>query len=98
MGLPQIKYCPGTLAEGFETYSRTCLNRVFQEPGPRPAIEAFAGGTVLVLAWFPEETMHEILDQALPDSRFLFCMSGVPLDEAKAVYSRLRERCPRHLG
>jgi len=30
MGLPEIKYCPGTLAPGFNTYSRTCLKRVFQ--------------------------------------------------------------------
>ena len=30
MGLPEIKFCPGTLAKGFNTYSRTCLNRVFQ--------------------------------------------------------------------
>lgn len=30
MSLPEIKYCPSTLAEGFQTYSRTCLNRVFQ--------------------------------------------------------------------
>lgn len=30
MSLPEIKYCPGTLAEGFQSYSRTCLNRVFQ--------------------------------------------------------------------
>ena len=30
MSLPEIKYCPGTLAVGFDTYSRTCLNRVFQ--------------------------------------------------------------------
>lgn len=30
MSLPDIKYCPGTLAEGFDTYSRTCLKRVFQ--------------------------------------------------------------------
>ena len=29
MSLPEIQYCPGTLAEGFHTYSRTCLNRVF---------------------------------------------------------------------
>lgn len=29
MSLPEIKYCPGTLAEGYGTYSRTCLNRVF---------------------------------------------------------------------
>ncbi len=29
MSLPEIKYCPGTLAEGFNTYSPTCLKRVF---------------------------------------------------------------------
>jgi serine/threonine-protein kinase HipA len=27
--LLEIKYCPGTLAPGYDTYSRTCLNRVF---------------------------------------------------------------------
>ncbi len=30
MGLIEINFCPGTLANGFHTYSRTCLNRVFQ--------------------------------------------------------------------
>jgi serine/threonine-protein kinase HipA len=30
MNLPELKYCPGTLAEGFNGYSRTCLKRVFQ--------------------------------------------------------------------
>jgi serine/threonine-protein kinase HipA len=29
MNLPEIKYCPGTLAAGFDTYSRTCLKRLF---------------------------------------------------------------------
>jgi serine/threonine-protein kinase HipA len=29
MSLQEIKYCPGTLAVGFDTYSRTCLKRVF---------------------------------------------------------------------
>ena len=29
MQLPEIKYCPGTLAKGFSTYSRTCLKRVY---------------------------------------------------------------------
>jgi len=29
MTLPEIKYCPGTLTEGFNTYSRACLNKVF---------------------------------------------------------------------
>ena len=30
MSLPDINYCPGTLAEGFHIYSPTCLKRVFQ--------------------------------------------------------------------
>ncbi|MFI5162363.1 MAG: type II toxin-antitoxin system HipA family toxin [Sphingobacteriales bacterium] len=29
MSLPEIKYCPGTLAPRYHTYSRTCLVRVF---------------------------------------------------------------------
>lgn len=29
MNTLEIKYCPGTLAEGFSTYSKTSLNRVF---------------------------------------------------------------------
>lgn len=31
MSMPEIKYCPGTLAEGFNGYSTTCLKRVFYE-------------------------------------------------------------------
>ncbi len=30
MSIHAINYCPGTLAKGFNTYSRTCLKRVFQ--------------------------------------------------------------------
>lgn len=30
MSLPEIKYCPGTLSEGFDTYSITALKRVFK--------------------------------------------------------------------
>ncbi len=29
MSLPIIKYCPGTLAKGYDTYSSTCLRRMF---------------------------------------------------------------------
>ena len=29
MSEPKIKYCPGTLAENFNTYSKTCLRKVF---------------------------------------------------------------------
>lgn len=31
MSLPLIKYCPGTLASGHDTYSRTCLRRMFDD-------------------------------------------------------------------
>jgi serine/threonine-protein kinase HipA len=30
MSLPDIHFCPGTLAPGYDTYSTTCLKRVFQ--------------------------------------------------------------------
>lgn len=30
MSLPKINRCPGTLTSGYNTYSRSCLNRVFQ--------------------------------------------------------------------
>ena len=29
MGIPQIQYCPGTLASGHDSYSRSCLKKVF---------------------------------------------------------------------
>lgn len=29
MSIPEIRFCPGTLAPGFDTYSPTCLKRVF---------------------------------------------------------------------
>jgi len=71
------------------------INRVFQAPGPRPAIEAFSGQTVLAHAWTPEESVNQLLDMALPNTRFLFNMPAQPLEEAKQTYERLRERCPR---
>jgi len=30
MSVPDLKNCPGTLAAGFDTYSKACLNRMFQ--------------------------------------------------------------------
>lgn len=29
MSMPEIRYCPGTLAKGFDTYSQACLRRLF---------------------------------------------------------------------
>jgi len=79
------------------------LNRVFQAPGPRPAIEAFSGQTVLTMAWIGEETVQAMLDMAQPNTRFLFNMSRastssteyLSLEEAKPLNERLRARCPR---
>ncbi|MHB8994397.1 MAG: uroporphyrinogen decarboxylase family protein [Armatimonadota bacterium] len=71
------------------------LNRVFQAPGPKPAVEAFAGQTVLAQAWMDPEDMLAMLDMAHEDSRFLFNVGPLPLDEAKRTYEALRERCPR---
>ena len=71
------------------------LNRVFQSPGPRPAIETFSGQTVLMVAWTDEQGVYDLLDMALPDTRFLFVMPPQPLEEAKATHERLHARCPR---
>jgi hypothetical protein len=71
------------------------LNRVFQKPGPRPAIEAFSGPTVLMMAWIEEAKANEMLDMARPDTRFLFNMPGQPLEESKRTLECLRERCAK---
>ena len=71
------------------------LNRVFQSPGARPAIEAFSGQAVLMMAWIDEATANALLDMALPDTRFLFNMPAQPLDDARRTYERLRLRCQR---
>ena len=71
------------------------LNRVFQSPGPRPAIEAFSGRTVLMVAWTGEDGVNKMLDMALPQTRFLFNVPAQPPDEAKRTLDRLRARCPR---
>jgi len=71
------------------------LNRVFQAPGPRPAIEMFSEKTVIMVAWTSEHKVYEMLDMALPETRFLFNMGAQPLEEARRTYDRLRERCPR---
>lgn len=71
------------------------LNRVFQTPGSKPAIDAFAGETVLITAWFPEEFINEMLDLAVLDSRFMFTMPYLPDEEAKAQLERLMKRIGR---
>lgn len=65
MSLPQIKYCPGTLANGFETYSRNCLNRVFD--GKKVSH---------VLPYGPPEESEEVAEKFL-ENRKRISISGV---------------------
>ena len=92
-------HCCATADHQYENFRRIPnlrgLNRVFQEPGPKPAIEAFSGETVLVVAWVGEEQVYEMLDMAGPDTRFLFSMPGQALEDSKRTYERLRACCER---
>lgn len=71
------------------------MNRVFQASGPRPAIEAFTPDTVLMVAWTDLAGCRELLDQALPGTRYLFNMPWQPVDEARRTYEQMRDWCPR---
>jgi len=70
------------------------LNRVFQQAGPRPAIEMFSGTAVFMQAWGDVDSYFRMLDLALPRTRFLFNLGG-KTEEVRAEYERLRARCPR---
>ena len=65
MSLPEIKYCPGTLAEGFDTYSRTCLNRVFQ------------GKKVYHVLPYDSPTLNVKSDELFEENRKRLSLSGV---------------------
>ena len=92
-------HCCATADHQYESFKKVPnlrgMNRVFQAPGPQPAIEAFSGHAVLMQAWMGERDLHAMLDMALPDTRFLFNVPAHPPDEARRVYEGLRERCPR---
>ncbi len=70
------------------------LNRVFTH-GPEAAIRTFSGHTVLALAWHSEEMINHLLDIAGPETRFLFNMIGMPLDQARPFLDRFRKRIGR---
>lgn len=72
------------------------LNRVFQKSGPQPAIDYFAGKTVLVVLWFEPARLHKMLDLAQPESRFLFQIPWQPEEELMRSYEELRARCKRN--
>jgi len=65
MSLPTIKYCPGTLAIGFETYSRTCLNRVFN------------GKKVQHVLPYDSPASNQEMDKLFDENRNRMSISGV---------------------
>jgi len=71
------------------------LNRVFQAPGPGPAIEAFSGKTVLLMAWTSPERVVDMLNMARPDTRFLFNFTGVSLEEGRNLLDQIKPLCKR---
>jgi hypothetical protein len=72
------------------------INRFFQKPGPLPAIKAFSGQSVLIISSMSdEENLGRLLDMALPETRYLFALPGMPLEQAKRINDFLRQRCPR---
>jgi len=65
MSLPDIKYCPGTLAAGFHTYSPTCLKRVFQ------------GKAVYHILPYDSPASNPETDDLFDQNRKLMSISGV---------------------
>ena len=65
MSFPDIKYCPCTLSEGFDTYSKTGLNRVFQ------------GKKVHHILPYDAPTANSETDDLFEDNRKRLSLSGV---------------------
>ena len=65
MSLPEIKYCPGTLAKGYDTFSKTCLNRVFN------------GHKVSSVLPYDSPSTNSESDQTFNENRKRISISGV---------------------
>lgn len=65
MDLNQIKYCPGTLTEGHNTYSRACLSKVFK------------GKKVNHILPYDSPTTNSETDELFNDNRKRMSISGV---------------------
>jgi serine/threonine-protein kinase HipA len=65
MSLPIIKYCPGTLSEGFDAYSKAALNRVF------------LGKKVHHFLPYSSPASNEEMDRLFDDNRKRISLSGV---------------------
>ncbi|MCK4922694.1 MAG: HipA domain-containing protein [Bacteroidales bacterium] len=65
MTLNDIKYCPGTLAEGYTTYSRACLSKVFK------------GKKVYHVLLYDSPASNPETDKLFDDNRKRMSISGV---------------------
>ncbi|MDW7693843.1 HipA domain-containing protein [Flammeovirgaceae bacterium SG7u.111] len=65
MSIPEINYCPGTLAKGFNTYSPTCLKKVFK------------GKKVYHVLPYDSPTSTSSASELFEDSRARISISGV---------------------
>ncbi len=65
MELNEIKYCPGTLAEGYSTYSRACLSKVFK------------GKKVHHVLLYDSPASNPETDELFDDNRKRMSISGV---------------------
>ncbi|MGZ3755630.1 MAG: type II toxin-antitoxin system HipA family toxin [Mucilaginibacter sp.] len=65
MSIPEIKYCPGTLAPGYNTYSRTALVRVFD------------GKKVSYILPYESPASNPQTDELFEESRKRMSISGV---------------------
>lgn len=65
MNVPDIRNCPGTLSEGFNTYSKSCINRVF------------GGHKVSHILSYESPASNDITDELYLDNRKRMSISGV---------------------
>ena len=72
------------------------LNRVYQKPGPGPAIRAFSGHTALVPAWCGVDEVERQLALSTPETRFIFNLGALPDDQARRAVDQARGLCERH--
>ncbi|HSZ25992.1 MAG TPA: HipA domain-containing protein [Cytophagaceae bacterium] len=65
MNKPEFKYCPGTLKEGYATYSSTALNRVFNKKKVSPYLP------------YDSPSTNDLTDELFDENRKRMSISGV---------------------
>ncbi len=71
------------------------INRVPKAGAMRPVIEAFSGRAVLGVAYGTAQEYGDIIAMSRPDTRLIFCVPAMPLEDAKRMYEQMRALCPR---